>query len=365
MRADHAQRHNAAVGAVFGLAVGDAMRNQSPLPPVVSCETSQCATWGPVGDAAFSTAEDLLRGGLLDIGLGPSEVVAAAVGLADPGASPQLLADSDAVLVCSIVRSGMHGDLELQPDDAASSDVHQSIEAVAGAASFAEALRCSTAAARPLAGALAGLRWGPAAIPAAWLTPVRGPVGSRTYGMRQLRRLAERLMGLDAPVPPEPRRSLGPVEVAPQLWLSNLHAVPRFVARHPDGAVISLCPSTGAFDAHPHRREFHIHDAAGRSVNPRLASTVDEVLATIRAFHDQQRDVLVHCHHGASRTGLVLRAWLVEELGLSADDATTEAQVRWSKTSTWNRAFGAEIERRAHSTPDTAADPAKNAGYAG
>jgi len=43
---------------------------------------------------------------------------------------------------------------------------------------------------------------------------------------------------------------------------------------------------------------------------------------------------------------LILRSWLVEELGLDVDDATTEAQARWPKTSTWNNAFSAEVTRR-------------------
>ncbi len=218
---------------------------------------------------------------------------------------------------------------------------------MAAASGFYEAVSAADHRLRAEVGALAGLRWGPASIPAAWATGVHGSVGGRTYGLRQLRRLAERLLREDAPMPPEPRRSLGPREVAPQLWLSNLHAVPQFLAGHPHGAVISLCPTTGTFDHHPTRREFALHDAGGRAVNPHLSATVDEVLDTITAFHAEGRDVLVHCHHGASRTGLILRAWLLHELGLSEDDATTEAQARWPKTSTWNTAFANEIKRRA------------------
>lgn len=153
-------------------------------------------------------------------------------------------------------------------------------------------------------------------------------------------------MRLEAPAPPEPRYWSGPSEVAPKLWVSNLPAVRRFVRDHPDGGVVSLCPTTGAFDEHPLRREFAMHDQSGRRVNPHLSAQVDEILATIEAFHAEGRDVLVHCHHGASRTGLVLRAWLMTHDGLSVEDATSEAQARWSKTSTWNTAFSAELARR-------------------
>jgi ADP-ribosyl-[dinitrogen reductase] hydrolase len=38
--------------------------------------------------------------------------------------------------------------------------------------------------------------------------------------------------------------------------------------------------------------------------------------------------VLVHCHGGASRTGLVLRGWLVREEGMSPDEATAQVAER-------------------------------------
>jgi ADP-ribosyl-[dinitrogen reductase] hydrolase len=36
----------------------------------------------------------------------------------------------------------------------------------------------------------------------------------------------------------------------------------------------------------------------------------------------------VHCHGGASRTGLVLRAWLVRHLGMSVAEATDHVAQR-------------------------------------
>ena len=347
MRADHAVRHNAAVGALVGLAVGDALAHHEQLPPPLGGSDLPDLDWGAVAGSSFNTAEALIKGELLEMGLGPAEIMAAAIALADPDATPPLLGDPDAVLVCGLVRAAMLGELVLDPSQASSQETNDALAAAGEATDFVSAVAAAPRSSRALAGGLAGARWGPALIPAAWATHVTGPVEGRTYGLRQLRRLAERLMQQDAPVPPEPRRSIGPREVAPGLYLSNLHAVPKFLANHPDGAVISLCPTTGAFDNHAVRREFAIHDAGGSKVNPHLSATVDEVLATISAFHDEGRPVLVHCHHGASRTGLVLRAWLVENLGLTADDAMTEALVRWPKTSTWNKVFATEIERRA------------------
>lgn len=346
MRADHAVRHNAAVGALLGLAVGDALHAADSLPPVVCGGPTLAHAWTELAGDSFDSAERFLNGAPLDISATPTESIAASVALADPELPPPLLADPDAVLTCSLIRDSLRGDAVFDPQMAAGPDMRAALHAVRASSSFVEAVAAVQPCERPLAAAMAGLRWGPAAIPASWSTGLEGPVGQRTYRPRQLRRLAERLMGQAAPVPPEPRRSLGPREVAPGLWLSNLHAVPRFLADHPDGAVLSLCPTTGAFDNHEVRREFALHDAGGRSVNPLLSATIDEVLATIAVFHEEGRAVLVHCHHGASRTGLVLRAWLVEELGLEYDDATTEAQVRWPKTSTWNTAFCAEVKRR-------------------
>ena len=346
MRADHAIRHNAAVGALIGLAVGDALSALTELPPVVCGGEVELPAWATTTGRSFETAERLLNREPLDMNLGATDIVAAAIMLADPDASPPLLSDPDAVLMCTLVRSGLFGSIDFDGATGSAATTQSSIDTVANATSFCAAMSDATPESRPLVGAIGGLRWGPGAIPAAWATRLCGPVGTRTYGLRQVRRLAERLMQQDAPTPPEPRRSLGPREVAPKLWLSNLHAVPLFLAKHPDGAVISLCPTTGSFDKHRVRREFALHDAAGSKVNPHLSAIVDEILATIAAFHEEGRDVLVHCHHGASRTGLILRAWLVVELGLDVDNATIEAQVRWPKTSTWNNTFSKEVERR-------------------
>jgi len=348
MRADLATRHNAAVGLVVGLALGDVLASVPELPPTVCGGEVDLLSWSGPAQRSFELAERHLRNELLPIDASPAEILTVAIALADPTAPPPLLSDPDASLVCRLVRSGLVGDCELLAAEACDPQVAAAMDTVHSSATFCDAIQGAKSTTMPLVAALAGLRWGPGAIPAAWVTTLTGPVEQRTYRLRQLRRLAERLLGQQAPSPPEPRRSLGPREVAPNLWLSNLHAVPRFLSDHPDGAVISLCPTTGAFDDHPIRREFAIHDAGGRTVNPHLGATVDEVLATIAAFHEEERQVLVHCHHGASRTGLILRAWLVQELGLSSDDATTEAQVRWSKTSTWNAAFSAEISSRAN-----------------
>lgn len=346
MRSDHAIRHNAAVGAVFGLAVGEALVECNEQPQAICGGGGVLQSWGPRTDRALAQAEAALRSQPVAIDLSAIEIVPTAILLSDPAVGTPLLVESEAAEMCAVIRDALSGQLDLSNVSGAG-PLTEAAESVHVASTFAEAItRCSNPEASILAGAVAGARFGPGSIPSAWSTHISGPVGTRTYRPRQLRRLAERLLRFDAPAPPEPHWYLGPHEVAPKLWLSNLPAVPRFIKAHPEGAVVSLCPTTGAFDQHPYRREFAIHDAPGRSVNPHLSAQIDEVLATIDAFHAEGRDVLVHCHHGASRTGLILRAWLMHHDRLSFEDSTAEAQARWPKTSTWNDAFARELRRR-------------------
>jgi ADP-ribosyl-[dinitrogen reductase] hydrolase len=65
-------------------------------------------------------------------------------------------------------------------------------------------------------------------------------------------------------------------------------------------------------------------------------------MAALRA---EGRQILVHCHGGASRTGLVLRAWLRRTRGLSADEATKVVAERWPYLGLWNASFSAALER--------------------
>ena len=53
----------------------------------------------------------------------------------------------------------------------------------------------------------------------------------------------------------------------------------------------------------------------------------------------------MHCHGGASRTGLVLRGWLVREKGMSVEEATAHVAERWPHLTLWNDSFTAALER--------------------
>lgn len=109
--------------------------------------------------------------------------------------------------------------------------------------------------------------------------------------------------------------------------------------------VVSLC-RTGDLVRVPDHLRVHLVDGAAPADNPRLSEVVDDVLDEVAAWRQAGRAVLVHCHHGASRTGLFLRAWLQRERGLGYEEALTEASRRWEHTSTWNARFEQELRRR-------------------
>ena len=68
------------------------------------------------------------------------------------------------------------------------------------------------------------------------------------------------------------------------------------------------------------------------------------------ALQEEGRRLLVHCHGGASRTGLVLRGWLVREKGMSVDEATAHVKVRWPHLGEWNVSFTHALHRLATKT---------------
>ena len=72
-----------------------------------------------------------------------------------------------------------------------------------------------------------------------------------------------------------------------------------------DWAVVSLCRVGDRFANHPIRREVYLVDA-NDDHNLDLAAVVGDTVDTIDAFLDKGRKVVVHCHAGQSRTGLIL-----------------------------------------------------------
>ena len=195
-------------------------------------------------------------------------------------------------------------------------------------------------------GGLAGALHGIQNIPSRWMTYVHGhlttPEGRRTYRAWDLQLLGARLMG-DGPVsdtPLGPRQ--GPSEISPGLFAADLGAAADVTK---DSAVMSLCRVGDRFGDHPVRREVYLIDN-DEDHNLALASVVDDTVKTIDAWLAEGRTVVVHCHGGASRTGLVLRAWLMRHHTWPETTATSFLKDRWPALGEWNDAFTAFLRER-------------------
>lgn len=285
-------------------------------------------TWGQLGDELLRHGEDLLAGRPLPIDLTPVGAIAAAVHL--HGQPVPLLTDQSTV------------DLIVEIDDFLAG-----VSPSCATADFDDVVleAGSDPTAAVLAGARHGLVGGIGALPARTVSELGDAQGRRHR--RWLSALTSRLLGHDRPPWYDPRNRRGPREVLPGVWVANIYAVARFMKDHPEGLVISLCDPEGVTDGHPHRLDVHLDDSPDPRVNPNLTRVLDDVLSEVAGARAADQPVLVHCRHGASRTGLVLRLLLIEELELDAEDALVEAQCLWPHTSTWNRAWAREVDRRA------------------
>jgi ADP-ribosyl-[dinitrogen reductase] hydrolase len=193
-----------------------------------------------------------------------------------------------------------------------------------------------------VAGGLAGAVTGMAGIPMRWASVVHGRVpgdGDRIWRLGDLQELATALDGK----PPVPHADgaiprLGPTEVLPGVWAANLAGAR---ASEEDFAVVSLCRVGEPF-GHPVQRLAYLFDNEN---NPEIDTVLTDVLDDMAALHAEGRPLLVHCHGGASRTGLVLRAWLRRTEGLSAEEATAVVRQRWPHLGLWNETFSAALER--------------------
>jgi len=240
------------------------------------------------------------------------------------------------------------------PDDAAESNgavwptLGQAVWALRGATSFAEVMRRvidlggDTDTVAAVAGGLAGAVFGIAGIPMRWTSVLHGRVpgdGDRRWDLADLHALAAALTGsrFTRHQPPATAR-LEPVEVADGVWASDLDG-----ARHSshEFAVVSLCRVGEPFGHDVQRFAYLTDDDANSELDAVLADVLDDI-AALRA---EGRPVLVHCHAGQSRTGLVLRAWLRRSQGLTAEQATDTVAARWPHLSRWNSSFTAALER--------------------
>ncbi len=197
-----------------------------------------------------------------------------------------------------------------------------------------------------IAGALAGALHGRQGIPSRWSTYLHvhmaGADGTESVLRSQdLVDLARNLMGLPAvrQSPPEP--AFGPHVVDPLgVWAADLSGASTAPVDH---AVVSLCLTGEAFIAHGHRREIYMRDENGDH-NPSLGAAVADAVDAIDAFLAEGRNVVVHCHGGRSRTGLVLRAWWMRRYTGTAAEAIEWVDAEWPRNERWTRDFDDFLE---------------------
>jgi len=185
-------------------------------------------------------------------------------------------------------------------------------------------------------GGLVGAVVGITGIPMRWTSAVHGTLPgfpSPVTHLGDLHWLAARLDGsTEGLYEATPSDHLEPQEVVDGVWATDLDG-----ARHSDRdfAVISLC-RTGSRFGHDVQRFAYLTDDES---NHDLTQVLDDVLADIAALRADDRRVLVHCFGGASRTGLVLRAWLMRDRGMTLQAATAYVGQRWPRLGLWNDSF--------------------------
>lgn len=220
----------------------------------------------------------------------------------------------------------------------------EAVWAVRSTSTFADAITTTidlggdTDTVAAVAGGLAGAIHGIAGVPSRWATYVHGhvttPDGATTCRLADLQELTLRLLGHRVALDTAPGEACGPTEIAPGLHAADLTAAAGVPT---DWAVMSFCRVGDRFDAHPVRRLAYLVDT--ERAEPDLEQVVADAVDTIDAFLAESRPTVVHCHHGASRTGLILRAWLMRQHRWDATIATEHLAERWPRLSQWNERF--------------------------
>jgi len=185
-----------------------------------------------------------------------------------------------------------------------------------------------------VAGAIAGAIYGIQAIPSRWTTYLKGtvttPKGDIHFDNAAVGKLSRKLANL----PPAPDNAdespAGPIEIEDGLFAANRSGAAN--APH-DWAIVSLCLVGDRFRQHKYRREIYLVDKEG-DANPNLDMAVADAVATIEAFLGEGKTVLVHCHGGRSRTGLILKAWKMKKEGWTGADGEQKAHEWLAKK--WN-----------------------------
>ncbi|MBN1093314.1 ADP-ribosylglycohydrolase family protein [Blastococcus sp. TML/M2B] len=226
----------------------------------------------------------------------------------------------------------------------------QAVWALRHGSDFAEVLRLvidlggDTDTVACVAGGLAGAVHGMGGIPSRWASVVHGRVpgfAEKLWRLADLQQLAAALDGgVQQSYDPGVIPRIGPEEVLPGIWAANLDGA-RYSEQ--DFAVISLCRLGEPFE-HELQRMAYVAD---NEHNSDLDVVLADVLEDMAALRAEGHRLLVHCHGGASRTGLVLRAWLMRTEGMTAEEATAHVAARWPHLGLWNASFTQALDRLA------------------
>ena len=190
-------------------------------------------------------------------------------------------------------------------------------------------------------GAIAGAMYGIQQIPSRWTTYVNGSVrqpdgSTKHYNIGTLLDTAHELLGKD------PKKET-PLESVIQptmlhdagIFACNMTGAP---LADPNMGVVSLCRTYGRLAHIPNRREFYLIDNDDR--NTHLHSVVTDAVDSIEAFLREGREVVIHCHGGRSRTGLILKAWYMRHHNVDHDAAHNWVEKIWPHYATWTYDFG-------------------------
>jgi ADP-ribosyl-[dinitrogen reductase] hydrolase len=235
---------------------------------------------------------------------------------------------------------------------AATTCVAQAVWAVRSTNSFAAAMRAAidlggdTDTVAAVTGAIAGAVYGLQGIPVRWVSAVHGslrrPNGNMaTYKAMDLHDMARTLLGRGSARRTAPEAPRGPqVVAAARSGAAVLAANLEGATESPDHmAVVSMCVVDDRFIGRAQRREVYMRDEEGPLQNPSLGFAVREAVEAIEAFTEAGHDVVVHCHGGRSRTGLVLKAWYMRHFNVSHADAHAWLHGCWPLYQTYNETF--------------------------
>ena len=230
--------------------------------------------------------------------------------------------------------------------------VAQAVWAVRTTSSFEDAMVAvinlggDTDSVAAVAGAIVGALYGMQRIPVRWATYVHGYVRQsdgdrREYRTQDLIDVGRRLLGRSASRVTPPEAPQGPKLVDPAgVWAANVDGAARAPRDH---AVVSMCIPEARFLKHPNRRTVFMRDEEGEA-NADLMFVVRDAVDAIESFLADGNNVVVHCHGGRSRTGLVLKAWYMAHHGVDHDSAHEWLEREWKLYATYNRTFYAFLE---------------------